>query len=149
MVGTTIVLVALACCVAAGLLVTRTTGGSAPRGAGSGSNSAGNETAISAEQQRATLTAGLTFAPASGATAVAPDSPIVVKAAAGKVSDVRVTTSTGDAVARDVAWTYDGWESHGTLAYGTSYRVTATVSGPENVKAESTATFQTLAPSVT
>jgi len=147
--GTTVVLVALACCVAAGLLATRTTSGSGPRGAAAGSNAARSQTAISVEQRRAELTAGLTFVPATGATAVAPDTPIVVKAAAGKVSDVRVTTSSGAAVARDVAWTYDGWESQGTLAYGTSYRVTATVSGPENVKAESTTTFQTLAPSVT
>lgn len=89
----------------------------------------------------------MTFVPAAGATAVAPDTPIVVKAGAGRISNVRVTTASGAPVARDVAWLYDGWQSEGALAYGTSYRVVATVSGPSDVTAEASATFQTLAPS--
>jgi lipoprotein-anchoring transpeptidase ErfK/SrfK len=147
--GTTVVLVAIACCVAVGVFATRTTRASTTRGAGVGSNTVAGQNAISAQQQRAALTAGLTFLPATGATAVAPDAPIVVKARTGRVSDVRVTTASGAPVARDVAWTYDGWQSQGTLAYGTSYRVTATVLGPANVKVESSATFRTLAPSAT
>jgi hypothetical protein len=144
--GTTVVLVAIACVVAVGVFATRTTRSSAPDGARAASSTVRGQPAISAEQ-RASLRNGLTFVPAAGTTAVAPDTPIVVRAASGKISDVRVTTSSGAPVARDFVWTFDGWQSEGVLAYGASYRVTATVAGPSNVKAEASATFQTLAPS--
>jgi lipoprotein-anchoring transpeptidase ErfK/SrfK len=142
------VLLALACCVAAGVFATRTTSESAARGGATASTSPPE---VSAAQTRAALTAGLTFVPAAGATAVPPTTPIVVKATAGKLSDVRVTSSSGEVVRRHVSWSHDGWrlDGSGSLAYGTLYRVTATVAGPSNVTAESTATFQTIAPPAT
>jgi lipoprotein-anchoring transpeptidase ErfK/SrfK len=130
----------------AGVFVTRTTGDVAAPGRAAGSLP---PTTVSASQTRAALAAGLTFAPAAGATAVPPTTPIVVKAAAGQLSDVRVTSSGGQIVRSSVSWSHDGWRLEGPLAYGTLYRVTATVAGPENVTAESTATFQTVAPTAT
>jgi lipoprotein-anchoring transpeptidase ErfK/SrfK len=95
---------------------------------------------------RSALAAALTFVPVSGATAVAPDSPIVVKAGAGRLAAVHVTSSNGLAISGGLTSAADEWHSSGSLAYGAIYHVTATVSGAEQVQAESTATFQTLTP---
>ncbi|MDQ1465924.1 MAG: hypothetical protein QOH10_339 [Actinomycetota bacterium] len=98
---------------------------------------------------RTALAASLSFVPEPGATAVAPDAPIVVKAGAGHITNVRATSSTGVVVAGALAPRADEWRSTGALSYGTVYRVTATVSGLLQGSAESTATFQTLSPSAT
>jgi lipoprotein-anchoring transpeptidase ErfK/SrfK len=98
-------------------------------------------------QARAALAASLKFAPASGATAVPPDAPIVVKTGAGHVAGVRVTAPTGDAVAGTLTPSTGEWKPDGSLAYDTVYRVDATVSGASGVRAKSTSTFRTLSPS--
>jgi lipoprotein-anchoring transpeptidase ErfK/SrfK len=96
---------------------------------------------------RAELAASLSFVPASGASSVAPDAPIVVKAGAGHLTTVRVTSSSGVAIAGALTSGGDHWRSSGSLAYGTVYRVTATVSGELHASTESTVTFRTLTPS--
>jgi lipoprotein-anchoring transpeptidase ErfK/SrfK len=99
-----------------------------------------------ATEVRSALAAALTFVPHPGATAVAPDSPIVVKAGVGHLAAVHVTSSSGLAVAGGLTASADQWHSSGSLAYGATYHVTATVSGGPQVQAQSTATFQTLTP---
>ena len=146
--GTAVVLLALACCVAVGLFITRTTD-TAPTSAAIARQELARRHTQDLAAERASLAAGLRFAPARGTTAVAPSTPIVVTAAAGRISNVRVTTSSGAAVPVDVSWSYREWRSDRVLDYGTGYRVTATVTGTSNVTTESTATFQTLAPPAT
>src|SRR5260221_8264263 len=145
--GTTVVLLALACCVAVGLFITRTDTG--PSSAAIARQERVRRDAQNVAAERVELAADLTFAPARGATAVAPTTPIVVTAKSGRISNVRVTTSSGAAVPLDVSWSYQQWRSDATLAYSTDYRVTATVAGAMNVTTESTTTFQTLAPPAT
>ncbi len=91
-----------------------------------------------------TMAAGLTFAPQPGATSVAPDSPVVVRAAAGRLVSVRVSTPDGGEN-EGVYMSSQVWASHTPLGYGASYRVTALVSDGTTA-VERTATFETLSP---
>jgi lipoprotein-anchoring transpeptidase ErfK/SrfK len=146
-IGGAIALAALVCCVAVGFAVTRTSSQPADTGL-----AARQRTEISLAKSRAALAAGLKIAPATGATSVAPDTPIVVTAGTGVVSDVRVTSSDGPPVEGEFSVGSDQWHSTVPLAYGTEYRVAATVAtvvAHKRVQAESTATFQTLTPSAT
>ena len=134
-----------------GFVVVGVTVGSATRLAESQPTRVGSQTARerpgnNVSELRAALAASLTFVPASGATSVAPDAPIVVKAGAGHLAAVRVTSSSGVAVAGGLTWSADKWQSSGSLAYGAVYHVTASVSGASRVHAESTVTFRTLTP---
>jgi lipoprotein-anchoring transpeptidase ErfK/SrfK len=141
----------LACCVAVGIAVTRTSSQSEALLADPG-RAARERTAISLAKSRATLAAGLTIVPTTGATSVAPDAPIVVTARTGSLSDVGVTSSDGGPIEGKFSLGADQWHSISPLAYGTAYQVTATVAtvvAERRVQAESTATFQTLTPSAT
>ena len=149
--GATVVLAALACCVAVGIAVTRTSSQSKVP-AGDAGRAARERIAISVAKSRAALTSGLTIVPATGATSVAPDAPIVVTAGAGVLSGVRVTSSGGAPIEGEFSLGADQWHSIAPLAYDTAYRVTATVAtvvAERRVQAESTATFRTLTPSAT
>jgi len=108
--GATVVLAALACCVAVGVFVTRTSSAAESPAVGA-SHAQRQHTAVSVEQSRAALLGGLTFAPATGATAVAPDAPVVVKAGIGTLADVSVTASTGAKVAGEFSLTAAVWTS--------------------------------------
>jgi lipoprotein-anchoring transpeptidase ErfK/SrfK len=145
--GAAVALAALACCVAVGFAVTRTASQPADTGL-----AARQRTEVSLAKSRAALEAGLKIVPATGATSVAPDAPVVVTAGTGVVSAVRVTASDGSPVAGEFSVGSDQWHSTEPLAYGTTYRVAATVAtvvAHKRVEAESTATFQTLTPSAT
>ncbi len=97
-------------------------------------------------ERRAALAAALTFVPAQGATSVAPDAPVVVRASAGNLRSVRVTSPSGAAV--DGALTSaTEWRSTAALAYGTDYQASATVWDGPAVRVSRTATFHTLTPS--
>lgn len=149
--GATVVLMALACCVAVGIAVTRTSSQSKVPAADTG-RAARERIAISIAKSRAALTAGLTIVPTTGATAVPPDAPVVVTAGTGVLSDVRVASSNGATIEGEFSLGADQWHSIEPLAYGTAYRVTAavaTVVAERRVQAESAATFQTLTPSAT
>jgi lipoprotein-anchoring transpeptidase ErfK/SrfK len=105
--------------------------------------------ATSIAKLRASLASAVTFAPSPGATSVAPDNPIVVKAQTGRISTVHVTSSGGAAVAGMLSTAGDTWQSSGSLAYGTDYHVAATVSDVTAgtlVSSDSTSTFRTLTP---
>ena len=70
----------------------------------------------------------------------------MVTAPPGELVTVHVTSSGGVAVAGERSSAADRWQSTGSLAYGTVYRVTAVVSGTGQVQAESNITFRTLTP---
>jgi len=86
------------------------------------------------------------FAPVSGATAVSPNAPIVVKVGRGHLVAVRVTSPNRSAVGGTLDPSAREWRSQGSLAYGTVYTVAATVDGTSGVRAVSTMTFRTLTP---
>jgi lipoprotein-anchoring transpeptidase ErfK/SrfK len=102
--------------------------------------------ATNPSQLRTELAAALRFVPAPGATSVAPNAPIVVRVASGRLTSVRARSTTGVAVPGTLASSADAWQSSGSLAYGMTYHVTATVAGASNVTTESTMTFRTLTP---
>jgi lipoprotein-anchoring transpeptidase ErfK/SrfK len=102
--------------------------------------------ALGVSEIRAALAASVKFSPAPGATAVSPNVPIVVKAGAGQLVAVRVTWQ-GQLVDRgSLTRSANQWRSSRALAYGTEYKVTATVSGTSHMRAASTMAFRTLTP---
>lgn len=132
--------------VALGVTVVGAARVSEARGLSVDSGRARQQSASNRSEVRAELAASLSIVPASGATSVAPDAPIVVAAGAGHLTSVRVTSSSGTAVAGALRSSAGQWRSSGPLAYGTVYRVAARVSGEMQVSTESTATFRTLTP---
>jgi lipoprotein-anchoring transpeptidase ErfK/SrfK len=80
---------------------------------------------------------------------VAPDAPIVVTSALGRLTGVRVTSSSGDKVTGKWDAASRRWKSDGLLLYGETYRVQATVTGAANLLAKKTTTFRTLSPTNT
>ena len=102
--------------------------------------------AASEAELRTALAASVTFAPTPGATAIAPNVPIVVKGGTGRLVAVRVTSKSRVGVDGTLVPATNEWHSSGALAYGTAYRVTATVDGGPHVRAESSMTFRTLTP---
>jgi lipoprotein-anchoring transpeptidase ErfK/SrfK len=70
----------------------------------------------------------------------------VVRGGAGRLVAVHATSASGATVAGVLLATANEWRSRGALGYGARYRVTATVVGPSQVRAEATMTFRTLTP---
>jgi lipoprotein-anchoring transpeptidase ErfK/SrfK len=97
---------------------------------------------------RARLTSALTITPAANATAVSPSAPVVVHAGSGTLGGVHLTTADGHAVAGQLVAANE-WQATAVLAYGTQYRVAATVLGDSGVQAETTTAFTTVAPAAT
>ena len=112
----------------------------------SGASRLSESRAVGESEIRAGLAASVKFAPVPGATAVAPNAPIVVKAGRGQLVAVRVTSQSRAVVGGTLAPSAHEWRSRGSLAYGTTYKVTATVSGASHLRAASTMTFRTLTP---
>jgi lipoprotein-anchoring transpeptidase ErfK/SrfK len=86
----------------------------------------------------------LTVSPAAGKTGVLPTEPIVVSLDGGKLRSVKVVagTTTVDGSVHD-----DGtWKSTGTLAYGKTYKVTASIEDSTGAAVEKTSSFSTLKP---
>ncbi len=102
-----------------------------------------------AAQLEEALAASVHITPGNGAASVAPDAQVVVTSDLGHLTDVRVTSSSGDVV--EGTWAPGGnhWQSRGLLLYGHAYRVTATVTGGANLLAQKTTTFRTLVPTNT
>jgi lipoprotein-anchoring transpeptidase ErfK/SrfK len=100
----------------------------------------------STSEIRAALAASVKFSPAPGTTAVAPNTPIIVKAVAGHLTAVRVTWQGQLVAGGPLDRPAKEWRSSGTLAYGSQYKVTATVSSASHVRAASTMSFRTLTP---
>jgi lipoprotein-anchoring transpeptidase ErfK/SrfK len=98
---------------------------------------------------RAELAGAVTFDPKPGAVDVALDGRVAVNATAGRLTAVRATTTTNWPLFGTLSPSGKRWQSNRPLAPGTSYRVTATVSGSSGATAQSTSTFRTLTPVAT
>lgn len=89
--------------------------------------------------------AEMTVIPATGATQVAPDEPVVVTAAGGKIEEVRLTGPDGEVTGRldpnGVTWT-----STDLLGVAASYSLRAVAVDPYGLERTMTSTFTTLAP---
>ena len=98
--------------------------------------------------EEAQMVAGITVAPAPGATAVALDAPVTVTTAVGTISSVRVAAASGSPLAGTLAPGGEKWSSAGPLAPTTTYTVTVAVDH-QGVTATHTSTFTTLTPAAT
>jgi lipoprotein-anchoring transpeptidase ErfK/SrfK len=127
--------IVVACCVAAGVTI----------GAASRVSELGGPNPA---EVRDALAASVEFAPARGATSVAPDQPIVVRGGFGRLVAVHATSAGGAVVAGRLSAASNEWRSRGALAYGTRYNVIATVEGAFRARAVEAMTFRTLTPSV-
>ena len=89
----------------------------------------------------------LAIAPATGAQRVAPDQPVTVTAAKGRLTGVTLTYGKKNAKAQGVL-APDGksWKSSWTLRPATTYTVTAKGTGEGGAQGTATSTFTTLTP---
>jgi len=88
----------------------------------------------------------LTVSPAAGTAHVSPTDPVTVSVAGGKLKSVTVVAdqkSISGAVQADGV----SWRSTGNLAYGKTYKVTASILDGSGAEVEKTSTFTTLKPS--
>jgi lipoprotein-anchoring transpeptidase ErfK/SrfK len=122
------------------------------------SSKGGSKTALTAGTWQAPASGGptlesaaavtLTVSPAAGADKVSPTEPVVVSVAGGKLQSVTVaagkTTLHGDVQDDGVSW-----KSSGTLAYGQTYKVTASILDSTGAAVEKTSDFTTLKPKAT
>jgi lipoprotein-anchoring transpeptidase ErfK/SrfK len=136
-------------CVVVGVTVSSAARVSEPVGSGPASHArvARRLSARAVAQLQAALGASMSFAPAPGATQVAPDAPVVVRVRSGELRSVRLESASGATVAGGFVSAQD-WQSSGPLSYGTLYRVSMVASGASGVVIDPTMTFQTLVPSV-
>jgi lipoprotein-anchoring transpeptidase ErfK/SrfK len=96
---------------------------------------------------QAALAAAVSVTPAVGATGVALDAPVTVRAGQGRLTAVSVTTATGVALAGTLDAAGTEWTSSGpALAGASTYKVTAAVAGL-GVATTTSSTFATLSPS--
>ena len=105
--------------------------------------------AAAARQEEITkLLAALSISPSSGASNVLPSTPVTVVSKYGLLDSVEVTG--GDTpVTGALAPSHYKWTSASQLAPGTTYKVTATVTGPRGVQAQQVASFSTVKPTLT
>jgi lipoprotein-anchoring transpeptidase ErfK/SrfK len=108
---------------------------------------AGTWQAPSASPEAAAAAITLTVSPEAGAEKVSPTEPVVVSVSGGKLRSVTVAagkkTLSGDL--QD-----DGtWKSSGHLAYGQSYKVTASITDSTGASVEKTSEFRTITPKAT
>jgi lipoprotein-anchoring transpeptidase ErfK/SrfK len=88
----------------------------------------------------------LTVSPQAGAAHVSPTDPVTVSVDGGKLKSV--TVASGDkSIAGAVQTDGLSWRSTGTLAYGKTYQVTASILDSMGAEVEKTSTFSTLKPS--
>jgi lipoprotein-anchoring transpeptidase ErfK/SrfK len=95
------------------------------------------------------LAAAVRIAPTSGTSDFAPSSPVIVRAADGQLAKVRVVADGGVPVAGRLTSARKKWQSTESLAYGTTYHVTAVVAGSDRARAKLTSSFRTVAPVAT
>src|SRR5262249_16732941 len=92
--------------------------------------------------------AAATFEPAHGTANFSPAKPVVVTAVNGTLKEVSVTSG-GNSVDGSLDAAETTWTSTGTLAYGKTYEVKATIVGADGAAVEQIATFSTVKPSST
>jgi lipoprotein-anchoring transpeptidase ErfK/SrfK len=109
-----------------------------------GGNAAPARPTQSLQEQRAVLARAVSFVPKTNATAVAPDSPVVVSTAKGWLLNVRVSSADGHLVRGAMDVTGRHWLAGGRLHTGTTYRVSATVFDGSGATATVASHFRTL-----
>ena len=113
-------------------------------GGGSGAGAASTSSSPAAEPPEVSLS--LT----DGATDVSPSIPLEIAVEGGELAEVSVVAAGGAAVPGAVEEGTDGapfvWAADESLAYGTSYTVTATATAEGAPEAEATADFTTVTP---
>ncbi|MEV4596328.1 Ig-like domain-containing protein [Amycolatopsis sp. NPDC049253] len=90
--------------------------------------------------------AKITATPAVNAKDADVREPVVVKVTDGKLSDVKVTNSDGDAVKGDLAADGLTWKSSESLGYGKTYTYAAKATGTDNRPVELKGSFATVKP---
>jgi lipoprotein-anchoring transpeptidase ErfK/SrfK len=90
--------------------------------------------------------AQLTITPANGAKKVAPDTPVTVKVAGGKLSRVTVTPSSGGPAAGTLAADGLSWRTSRNLRPATTYTVAAQATSADGKPVSGRTTFTTLKP---
>ncbi|WP_439675136.1 L,D-transpeptidase [Embleya sp. MST-111070] len=86
----------------------------------------------------------VTLTPVDKATGVDPGAPVKIAVGGGKVSEVKVTNASGEAV--DGALNGDSWKPKVPFMYGGKYTVTATAVNAENKPTTANAAFTVLNP---
>ncbi|GAA1021929.1 MULTISPECIES: Ig-like domain-containing protein [Amycolatopsis] len=111
---------------------------------GDGGSNAGTPGAPGGSSQTATP-ASVSIEPAN-ASGISPSTPIVVKAANGKLTDVTVTSSKGKPVAGEFAADKLSWTTTEVLGYGGTYQVKAHAQGADGKSVEQQGQVTTLSP---
>ena len=89
----------------------------------------------------------ITVTPAPAAQNVSPTAPVLVRAAAGTLTDVQMVNENGKPVAGIMTPDRVAWKPAGPLGYGRTYTMTVRSRGAGGMAAAQTSTFSTLAPS--
>jgi lipoprotein-anchoring transpeptidase ErfK/SrfK len=108
------------------------------------SNPAAAQAALTAAEDQ--LAAGVSVSPASGQTGVLLDSPVTVATSAGTLTSVVVATAGAAPLAGSILPSGTEWRSTAPLLPATTYRVTATVTNPNGLRASRLTSFTTLTP---
>lgn len=111
---------------------------------GDGGSNAGTPGAPGGSSQTATP-ASVSIEPAN-ASGISPSTPIVVKAANGKLTDVTVTSSKGKTVAGEFSPDKLSWTTTEVLGYGGTYQVKAHAQGADGKSVEQQGQVTTLSP---
>ncbi|WP_275295738.1 Ig-like domain-containing protein [Amycolatopsis sp. La24] len=111
---------------------------------GDGGSNAGTPGAPGGSSQTATP-ASVSIEPAN-ASGISPSTPIVVKAANGKLTDVTVTSAKGKAVAGEFSPDKLSWTTTEVLGYGGTYQVKAHAQGADGKSVEQQGQVTTLSP---
>jgi lipoprotein-anchoring transpeptidase ErfK/SrfK len=114
--------------------------GSKPAGAGGGSAGQGGNGAAKSDVK----TASVAIVPAANAAKVAPSEPVVVTATDGTLTTVTVTGAAGKAVSGSLDGAKTTWTSKDKLAFGTTYKVTATATNSAGKTTDASSTFTTV-----
>lgn len=122
-------------------------GGSATGATGAGGS--GGQATPSATSTPKTSVAVITVTPADGSTAASFSDPVKVTVANGTLTSVKVTDSTGKALAGQLSADGGSWTSAAAPASGTKYTVTAAATDKDKLEADANAVFTTATPANT
>ena len=112
---------------------------------GTGADDGGTTTTGGSADAPAATPVSLTVTPKAGAAKVSPLETITVAADGGKLDSVTVAAG-GSKVAGEMQSDGVTWKTTGTLAYGKTYKVTASIVDSAGAKVQKTSTFTTLKP---
>ncbi|MFD7416742.1 Ig-like domain-containing protein [Kitasatospora purpeofusca] len=118
-------------------------------GTGTGTGSASGQPTASATSTPKTSVAVITVTPADGTTSAGFSDPVRVAVAGGTLTSVKVTDSTGKALAGALSDDATVWTSAASPASGTKYTVAAAAVDKDKLEADANAVFTTATPANT